>query len=180
MPVPTCRAFNTATFRDPPAITGSPVSIAAASSRHGANSRWSMRRGRPARWHRIRRHGGSSLVAHKLSQAKRHGPPREGRLYSCADTAADLVLTPLRIWCGHRCGHASPANLCHARLLAKTDPNRTRSRTYRGYLSRESLRIHRHHKTLAISGFCWCRRGGSNSGPTDYESVALPLSYVGA
>ncbi len=25
----------------------------------------------------------------------------------------------------------------------------------------------------------WCRRGGSNSGPTDYESVALPLSYVG-
>ncbi len=27
--------------------------------------------------------------------------------------------------------------------------------------------------------FEWCRRGGSNSGPTDYESVALPLSYVG-
>jgi hypothetical protein len=25
----------------------------------------------------------------------------------------------------------------------------------------------------------WCRRAGSNCGPTDYESVALPLSYVG-
>ncbi len=25
----------------------------------------------------------------------------------------------------------------------------------------------------------WCRRAGSNRGPTDYESVALPLSYVG-
>gem|GEM_PF-4482424 len=25
----------------------------------------------------------------------------------------------------------------------------------------------------------WCRRSDSNRGPTDYESVALPLSYVG-
>ena len=25
----------------------------------------------------------------------------------------------------------------------------------------------------------WCRRPGLNRGPTDYESVALPLSYVG-
>jgi hypothetical protein len=32
---------------------------------------------------------------------------------------------------------------------------------------------------VGFSGFFWCRRGGSNSGPTDYESVALPLSYVG-
>ncbi len=27
---------------------------------------------------------------------------------------------------------------------------------------------------------CWCRQGESNSRPTDYESVALPLSYAGA
>jgi hypothetical protein len=26
----------------------------------------------------------------------------------------------------------------------------------------------------------WCRRADLNRGPTDYESVALPLSYVGA
>src|SRR5229473_7198996 len=25
----------------------------------------------------------------------------------------------------------------------------------------------------------WCRRADLNRGPTDYESVALPLSYVG-
>jgi len=28
--------------------------------------------------------------------------------------------------------------------------------------------------------FEWCRRTESNCGPTDYESVALPLSYAGA
>src|SRR5690606_38460871 len=27
--------------------------------------------------------------------------------------------------------------------------------------------------------FCWCRRADLNRGPTDYESVALPLSYAG-
>src|SRR5580658_3561138 len=26
----------------------------------------------------------------------------------------------------------------------------------------------------------WCRRSDLNRGPTDYESVALPLSYVGS
>ena len=29
------------------------------------------------------------------------------------------------------------------------------------------------------SGSLWCRQGESNSRPTDYESVALPLSYAG-
>jgi hypothetical protein len=33
--------------------------------------------------------------------------------------------------------------------------------------------------TYAISVIYWCRRSDLNRGPTDYESVALPLSYVG-
>jgi hypothetical protein len=28
--------------------------------------------------------------------------------------------------------------------------------------------------------FKWCRRTELNCGPTDYESVALPLSYAGS
>jgi hypothetical protein len=31
-----------------------------------------------------------------------------------------------------------------------------------------------------FSGGSWCRRTDLNRGPTDYESVALPLSYVGS
>ena len=32
---------------------------------------------------------------------------------------------------------------------------------------------------LLIFTFLWSRRGDLNPGPTDYESVALPLSYAG-
>ena len=34
-------------------------------------------------------------------------------------------------------------------------------------------------QSTVIAGFLWCRRGELNTRPTDYESVALPLSYAG-
>src|SRR5262245_46548731 len=33
--------------------------------------------------------------------------------------------------------------------------------------------------SLYFNYLAWCRRSDLNRGPTDYESVALPLSYVG-
>lgn len=44
---------------------------------------------------------------------------------------------------------------------------------------RTAIRFSRHAYLYPVGEEDWCRHSELNRGPTDYESVALPLSYVG-